>query len=572
MASGKWIDGEWSEWSTEVVNLKSAIPVYISECSAPCGGGTRQRQALNKKSKPVVEVCNTQACARQWSIWSAWSICSVTCGSGSQFRKRECNLNSTLTDDGVDCPGRPEVIRICQKGGCPYYTQWQPWSPCAATCGQHTQRTRVRECKNSFNGPCVGPAFENENCNLSPCPNWAEWVEWNSIDCSAACGGGSKTRERECINGEPHVDCLGIRKQIIDCTNGPCQTWSPWSRETSECSVTCGIGTKTRSRSCQRGICLEDDCCKGDSIKYLPCRGPPCFARTTTTPVLTTTAPEELLFTNTSDCQLTDENVRLQCLNSECEIMCKPGYELVGAQFMNCSAGQWNRTQPQCARQCSDDVDIVLAIPADITDEGALYVRGLIRKIVILFGDSRAKFSAVFISDQKVFWAWQFEDYISLDHLIELTDSIRPGSISSSNQVPSDLVQFLFNMSGRNSPNILVDFTNRSGSAIIAQQDESFYTSNVDIDHLIEQTQAELDDDLVYKLADDMKFCTAVFKQSMECLDQSQVDLSFVIDSSSSIGAENYKAMKDFAIKIIQSFTVGPSNVQVKIELLFTES
>ena len=50
----------------------------------------------------------------------------------------------------------------------------------------------------------------------------------------------------------------------------------------------------------------------------------------------------------------------------------------------------------------------------------------------------------------------------------------------------------------------------------------------------------------------------------MECLEQSEIDLSFVIDSSSSIGDANFAVMKDFVIKIIKSFSVGPANTQVR--------
>ena len=461
MASGKWINGEWSEWSTDFIKLKQVTPVYLSECSAPCGGGTRRRQALRDGARPILEMCNTQECARSWTLWSSWSACSVTCGSGSQYRRRECNLNKTMTDDGHDCDGNAETIRVCQMGGCPYYTQWADWSPCSATCGEFSERTRARECKNSFNGPCEGAAAEREKCALSPCPHWAEWIEWDSIQCSTECGSGSKTRERECVNGEPNVDCRGIRQQIIDCTNGPCQEWSPWSRETSECSVTCGIGTKQRTRTCKPGICTNDQCCLGDNVKTIPCRGPPCSAETTAAPSLpeTTTAPAELIFTNTSECELSDNRINLQCLNTECEIKCDSGYELVGAKIMNCEEGKWNQSQPQCARQCSDDVDILLIIPANIDEEEALYVRTLLKKIVTLFGEkSVAKFSAVFVSGESVYWIWEFEDYATRDRLIELTDRIRPGSVDDSNQVPADLTRFLFNMSGRESPNIVVNF------------------------------------------------------------------------------------------------------------------
>ena len=540
MASGTWINGEWSEWTQ--VQLKVAFTAAVTTTAPPT--------------------------FRQWSTWSLWSTCSVTCGSGSQFRRRECDLDE-LGVATLDCTGKPEDIRICQIGGCPYYTEWAAWSPCSTSCGAYAERTRVRECKNSFNGPCTGKSVERVNCGLGPCPHWAEWVEWGAIECSAKCGSGSKTRERECINGEPNIDCRGIRQQIDDCTNGPCQTWSPWSRTTTACSMTCGIGTKTRSRTCQRGICLDGDCCLGETTKQVPCRGPPCYTEATTSPLvtmtMTTPVEEELVFTNTSECDIFDERVSLQCLNSECEIMCESGFELVGSTMMNCTDGKWNQSQPQCARQCSDDVDIILAIPTYINQEESVYVRKLIKKIVTLFGNnSRAKFAAMFVDDNDdVYWIWEFEDYVASDRLIELTDRIRPGSmVEPNNKVPTDLARFLFNMSGRgDSPNIIVNFD----TVNVTDQDESFYTSHVSINELILRTRVETDHELIYQLVDDIKFCTALIERSMECLELSQTDLSFVIDSSSSIGTDNFASMKDFIIKIIESFTVGPANTQVNV-------
>merc|ERR1719436_1012839 len=130
--------------------------------------------------------------------------------------------------------------------------------------------------------------------------------------------------------------------------------------------------------------------------------------------------------------------------------------------MMNCTDGKWSQSQPQCARQCSDDVDIILAIPIDINQEQSVYVRTLIKKIVTLFGNnSMAKFAAIFVDvNDDVYWIWEFEDYVASDRLIELTDRIRPGSmVEADNKVPTDLAQFLFNMSGRDdSPNIIVNF------------------------------------------------------------------------------------------------------------------
>ena len=43
------------------------------------------------------------------------------------------------------------------------------------------------------------------------------------------------------------------------------------------------------------------------------------------------------------------------------------------------------------------------------------------------------------------------------------------------------------------------------------------------------------------------------------------LDLIFVLDSSGSIGADNYELMKQFAIKISSAFVIGPANTQVGV-------
>ena len=414
---------------------------YVSECSVPCGGGTRQRENMFNK-KLETEFCNTQQCPKEWSDWSSWSKCSATCGSGSQFKSRTCLKTNATANIDFTCPGDAEKIRICEMGGCPYYTQWEDWSACSVTCGEYSERTRIRICKNNFNGDCDGGNTEIEECSgMKPCPFWSDWVEWSQIGCSTQCGLGSKTRERECINGQPRLDCPGIHEEIIDCNQGPCQEWMPWSAA-GECSVTCGIGTKIRQRECINGICPDgEQCCLGDSEKILPCRGLPCinqplprFSELTTavSPVTTQITPErqstqslltttaavsitssdeslnvaskelsleevsskiwEEIFTST-DCEIVDPNVLLQCYGNECAVGCKAGYRKVGDDVMFCDGEFWNVTQPQCAPLCTDEIDLILTIPSEITPDEMVYARTFIKKIIALFtiSDSDAK-------------------------------------------------------------------------------------------------------------------------------------------------------------------------------------
>ena len=92
----RWTD--WSEWS---------------ECSASCGGGNRRRSrdcllqreggdsgssvtACGPGETDETEVCNAGGCPG-WSAWSGWSNCSAPCGGGFRERERDCLV------DGVRC-------------------------------------------------------------------------------------------------------------------------------------------------------------------------------------------------------------------------------------------------------------------------------------------------------------------------------------------------------------------------------------------------------------------------------------------------------------------------------------
>ena len=406
-STGKWVLGEWTEWSdSDEVKLKMGVSLQ-AECSVECGGGVRRvPNPLRQNGKGRFEPCNTFECPKVWTEWTTWSQCSVSCGSGSHFRSRECmkNSNATIDLESYECQGDIEEIKVCEMGGCPFYLRWSEWSPCSATCGE-SSRARVRECKNSFNGQCIGPPSQTEKCeDVKPCPYWAEWADWSDIKCSVACGQGSKTRERECINGEPRSDCTGNVREIIDCNSGPCQEWTEWG-EAGPCSVTCGIGTKVRSRDCKDGICpYGEACCIGDREKVLPCRGPMCPATpfpkfnglniTTTAPPSTTTPKIDpfdfnlFQIFNSTDCPILDERIQLQCYGNECSADCKEGYSLVGNDVISCNTTTqyWNVTAPECAQLCTNEVDILLIIPSAASRSQSVYLRTFIKKIAELYG------------------------------------------------------------------------------------------------------------------------------------------------------------------------------------------
>ncbi|XP_052253321.1 A disintegrin and metalloproteinase with thrombospondin motifs adt-1-like [Dreissena polymorpha] len=118
----------------------------------------------------------------RWTLWSQWSICSVTCGGGFYQRSRECS-NPTPSPYGQQCIGQSMDVSVFQTQLCPQTdggrTYWTVWSTCSAMCGGGS-RQRYRECTNlpaTNNGaPCHWSSVDIGVCNDNTCALQARLV------------------------------------------------------------------------------------------------------------------------------------------------------------------------------------------------------------------------------------------------------------------------------------------------------------------------------------------------------------------------------------------------------------
>lgn len=239
---------EWTEWTECSLTCGGGTQQRIRECTLPklsdfqCDGEGRELRSCNKNDCPV------------WTEWTDWSACTVSCGGGIKVKTRECTLPQVLGIERLKllCPGESSETASCSEEACPKPTQWSEWSPCSKSCGGGT-RTKVRECINqrdSNGNPCKVDLVESEVCNADPCPEWTEWTPWT--ECTQSCGGGSRKKARECLlpkSSEKEIVCDGEHEVIEDCNTKECPVLTPWSEWTS-CSVTCGGGSKRRVRDC----------------------------------------------------------------------------------------------------------------------------------------------------------------------------------------------------------------------------------------------------------------------------------------------------------------------------------
>ncbi|GFN97235.1 sco-spondin-like [Plakobranchus ocellatus] len=243
-----------------------------SECSLTCANGTRTR--YRNCTGPFYEVDG------EWLQWQAWGECSVSCGGGSRVRVRECKQP---LHGGAVCDGEGQEKEDCNKHHCPIdgvWTPWAEWSECTVTCGNGTQ-DRNRTCVGPFHlgAPCLGEDYQIQVCMPRICPvdgEWMEWAPWGT--CSVSCGGGTRERSRDCYLGQyGGANCTGTDKDTGTCNEHNCPVdgvWLPWS-EWSVCSQTCGNGSQARSRSCD-GPFYGGANCTGPGLEERDCNTHPC--------------------------------------------------------------------------------------------------------------------------------------------------------------------------------------------------------------------------------------------------------------------------------------------------------
>ncbi|XP_039859994.1 LOW QUALITY PROTEIN: SCO-spondin-like, partial [Simochromis diagramma] len=274
--------------------------VCVSESDCRCDVGGEQYNPGDTVPLDCSNCCNVDG---QWSAWTPWGHCSVSCGAGLQSRYRFCS-SPRPSGSGLPCTGPHHEDQVCIIAPCDRdggWGQWSHWTECTKSCGGGV-RSRRRNCDSpSPEGEgnyCEGlgskvTSCNTEHCPVAPCSQVPGTVfsscgpscprscddlthcEWH---CEPGCyctegkvlsANGTVCLEKEdcpcldlntgrrlepgdtieAIDGCNNCTCEGGK---FNCTRNPCPVsggWCEWS-EWTPCSRTCGAESVTRYRSC----------------------------------------------------------------------------------------------------------------------------------------------------------------------------------------------------------------------------------------------------------------------------------------------------------------------------------
>ena len=249
-------------------------------------GGCRQLTHTSGQVYSVEGDCSDSgknAIDGAWSAFSAWNVCSKTCGTGTQFARRTCT-NPVPFNGGAGCAGSATTTQSCGTSACPINGKWSSWTSfgaCTKSCGTGSQ-SRTRSCVGrAFGGKaCVGSTSNSAACNTHSCPvdcvvpAFGAWTT-----CTLSCGTGSQKRKRATVAPQFGGVACPHASETRTCMEQPCPIDGGWTDFTawSSCSKKCDSGITFRTRTCTQPATMYGGVpCAGDKREQKACNTQVC--------------------------------------------------------------------------------------------------------------------------------------------------------------------------------------------------------------------------------------------------------------------------------------------------------
>ncbi|XP_078594813.1 A disintegrin and metalloproteinase with thrombospondin motifs 9-like isoform X2 [Branchiostoma floridae x Branchiostoma japonicum] len=214
----------------------------------------------------------------RWDPNGPWGECSKVC-QGQKKKKVQCvreDDGHVVSDQRCHHLNKPGTVTSTCNLDCEIMWVIAQTSECSVRCGTGTV-SRVIQCvKNPLSSqPIVVDdkycedqrPSEVERCSGECLPTHWEFTPWS--ECTRTCGGGSRFRDASCLDsgGNPvsHDEC-DTSSRVVDqvCNDRACPQWvvNDWTG----CSVTCGDGVRHRQAFCHNGVQeVELSDCETDS-------------------------------------------------------------------------------------------------------------------------------------------------------------------------------------------------------------------------------------------------------------------------------------------------------------------
>jgi len=254
--------------------VKRPIPCHkegeVYKAKATIDGSGESKVGIERQLKPAVNQATTTSatapCASadggseaeghvcETSDWEAWSPCSATCGQHGNSTRSRTVLKQSLRD-GPPCAELNQV-RECQLPECPLdcvWLEWSEWGSCSVSCGTGTKfSTRDRFFERFGGSACVGSDARSEGCLVKQCSTnctMSPWSDW--FACSTSCGNGTATRYRNVETVADNTNCSNPTSESAACCNQECPidcvlgSWTDWT----SCGNGCNVDHSTRTRN-----------------------------------------------------------------------------------------------------------------------------------------------------------------------------------------------------------------------------------------------------------------------------------------------------------------------------------